>query len=282
MQVFNALQPLREHVKQWKMAGKRVALVPTMGNLHDGHISLVEEAHKHADIVVATIFVNPMQFNDPKDLENYPRTEEEDQRKLAAAGTHALFLPSVSTIYPHGIAAQTVVEVPDISDLYCGNSRPGHFRGVTTIVCKLFNLVTPDVALFGEKDFQQLFVIRRMTAELCMNIEIIGVPTKRETSGLAMSSRNNYLSDTEKQTASALFETLTWLKDKVQSGDVTFNELENTAHQKIQDAGFKPDYFHILDANSLQPASATTTNFVILGAAFLGMARLIDNLYFSR
>lgn len=282
MQVFNSLQSLREQVKAWKLAGKRVALVPTMGNLHAGHISLVEEAHKHADVVVATIFVNPMQFNDPKDLENYPRTEEEDQRKLIAAGTDVLFLPSVNAMYPSGVSSQTVVEVPEVSDLYCGDSRPGHFRGVTTIVCKLFNLVTPDVALFGEKDFQQLFVIRRMTKELCMNIEIIGVPTKRENSGLAMSSRNNYLSETEKDTASALYRTLVGLKENILSGSADFTALQVQANKQIEVAGFKQDYFHILDAKSLQPASAETKDFVILGAAFLGMARLIDNLYFSR
>lgn len=282
MQIFNALQALREQVKQWKQAGKRIALVPTMGNLHAGHISLIEEAHQHADIVIATIFVNPMQFNDPKDLENYPRTESEDQQKLNAAGAHALFLPSVDTIYPNGVSAQTVVEVPEISDLYCGDSRPGHFRGVATIVCKLFNLVTPDVALFGEKDFQQLYVIRRMTNELCMNINVIGVPTKREPSGLAMSSRNNYLSEAEKHTATALYQQLISLKDAILQGDLTFNALQNQANENIQASGFKADYFHILDSETLQPANEQTHHFVILGAAFLGMARLIDNVHFSR
>lgn len=281
MQVFDSLPALRAQVKQWKLAGKRVALVPTMGNLHAGHISLIEEAHKHADCVVATIFVNPMQFNDPKDLEKYPRTEQEDQQKLHAAGTHALFLPTVDTMYPNGIQTQTIVEVPEISDLYCGDSRPGHFRGVTTVVCKLFNLVAPDVALFGEKDFQQLFVIRRMTTELCMDIEIIGVPTKREASGLAMSSRNNYLTEDEKQTASALHRALLWLQQAVCDGSKAFNDLQHAANQQIQQAGFTQDYFHILDAKTLQPAQETTKDFVILGAAFLGAARLIDNLYFS-
>ena len=283
MKTVSQISELRVQVKAWRQQGLTVAFVPTMGNLHAGHISLVAEAHKHADKVVASIFVNPMQFGVGEDIENYPRTMINDQQKLTAAGTDLLFTPSSDIIYPKGLAKQSFVEVPNISDGYCGESRPGHFRGVATIVSKLFNLVQPDVACFGLKDYQQVQVIQRMVEDLSMPITIIPVATIREESGLALSSRNGYLTAEEKAIAPALHQSLHWLGEQIRAGyaqqdSIDFIGLAKQAAKTINDAGLHTDYLHVCHAQTLQPASEDDTQLVILAAAHCGKARLIDNL----
>ena len=284
MEIINTVVDLRKAVAQWRAAGERVALVPTMGNLHAGHLQLVEQAHLHADRVVVSIFVNPMQFSDASgnggDFEQYPRTFAEDCEKLSALekGSDAVFVPSVEEVYPNGHEHETRVEVPEISDILCGEFRPGHFVGVATIVAKLFNIAKPDVALFGEKDFQQLLVIRRFTKELYFPIEIIGVPTVREASGLAMSSRNQYLSDEQKETAVVLYQVLMAAKQKIENGEREFQTLESEAVRQLKQAGFRPEYFSVRNAADLMPAKPNDQQIVILVAAWLGSARLIDNI----
>ena len=219
MQTVHTIAHLRSAVDQWRARRERVALVPTMGNLHDGHLQLVKRACRAADKVVVSIFVNPMQFGPQEDFAAYPRTLKQDSLKLAENGVHLLFVPEVEELYPHGINDTVRVEVPGLSDILCGASRPGHFAGVATVVAKLFNAVRPQVAVFGDKDYQQLLVVRRMVADLCMAVEIIGEPTVRETDGLAMSSRNGYLSAAERAQAPALYQTLQWLGERLIVGD---------------------------------------------------------------
>lgn len=278
--VVNVSQ-LKSQIKAWKQQGLTVAFVPTMGNLHHGHFSLVEKAKQLADKVVVSIFVNPMQFGKNEDLDKYPRTLQADQQGLIEHGVDLLFTPTVDTIYPKGLEAQTYIDVPGVSEGLCGASRPGHFRGVATIVNKLFNLVQPDIACFGEKDFQQLQVIRTMVTDLSMAIDIVGVPTMREASGLAMSSRNGYLSDAEKATASAIFAAMNKVKDALEQGNKDFAALISDAEQLLVDKGFTPDYFAICAKETLAPASQDDTELVILVAAFLDKVRLIDNLQVS-
>lgn len=278
MQSITEIKSLRSQIKAWRQAGLSIALVPTMGNLHLGHFSLVEKAKMMADKVVVSIFVNPMQFGANEDLDNYPRTLDEDKRGLADLETDIVFTPSVETIYPNGLAAQSFVDVPDISLGYCGGSRPGHFRGVATVVTKLFNLVQPDYACFGEKDFQQLQVIKTMARDLSIPVEVIGVSTMREVSGLAMSSRNGYLSNEQKNSATALFKVLNNCAEQLKSGNTDFATLEETAKQSLQQAGLKPDYFSIAQRDTLKAATLDDNKFVILAAAYLGSVRLIDNL----
>ncbi|WP_286234519.1 pantoate--beta-alanine ligase [Thalassotalea sediminis] len=277
MIVVNDIATLRKEVNQWRLQGLKVAFVPTMGNLHAGHISLITEAHKHADKVVASIFVNPMQFGQNEDIENYPRTLAADQKKLADADTDLLFTPTPAVIYPKGLDKQSFVEVPQVSEGYCGESRPGHFRGVATVVCKLFNIVQPDVACFGLKDFQQVQVIQTMVDDLSMPIDIIPVPTVREPSGLALSSRNNYLTEEELKIAPALSQNIQWLAEQIKQ-DNDFIGLAKQAANFINNAGLKTDYIHICHAKTLQPASEDDKELVILAAAHCGKARLIDNL----
>lgn len=278
MQSITEIRSLRSQIKAWRQAGLSVALVPTMGNLHRGHFSLVEKAKNLADKVVVSIFVNPMQFGANEDLDNYPRTLNEDKQGLAELGTDIVFTPSVDTIYPNGLGAQSFVDVPDISLGYCGGSRPGHFRGVATIVTKLFNLVQPDYACFGEKDFQQLQVIKTMARDLSIPVEVIGVPTMREVSGLAMSSRNGYLSNEQKATATVLFKALNTCAEQLKSGDKDLVKLESLAKQSLEQAGLKPDYFEIAQRDTLKTATIEDTQFVILAAAYFGGVRLIDNI----
>lgn len=278
MQSITEIKSLRSQIKAWRQAGLSVALVPTMGNLHRGHFSLVEKAKTLADKVVVSIFVNPMQFGANEDLDNYPRTLNEDKQGLAELETDIVFTPSVETIYPNGLGAQSFVDVPDISLGYCGGSRPGHFRGVATIVTKLFNLVQPDYACFGEKDFQQLQVIKTMTRDLSIPVEVIGVPTMREVSGLAMSSRNGYLSEAQKTTATVLFKTLNTCAEQLKSGEKDLVKLESLAKQSLEQAGLKPDYFEIAQRDTLKTATLKDTKFVILAAAYFGNVRLIDNI----
>lgn len=282
MKFIETLSALRDIRQQWRNTQQCVAFVPTMGNLHDGHIELVKKARTLADVVVVSIFVNPMQFGANEDLDAYPRTLDADKAKLEAEGVDALFFPSASDIYPHGLNEQTFVEVPGISDFWCGASRPGHFRGVATIVCKLFNMVQPDVACFGEKDFQQLQVIRTMVEDLSMPIDIVGVPTRRQPDGLAMSSRNGYLTETQRQQATQIFATMNTMRDALQARSDSQQAILDLATAQLEGAGLKPDYVAICNARTLQPATEEDNELVILMAAFMGKTRLIDNLHFTR
>jgi len=279
MLIVNTVSELRCTIKTWRQAGERIAFVPTMGNLHEGHIRLVTEAKQHAERVVVSIFVNPTQFGPGEDFDSYPRTETEDQAKLAAAGADLLFLPAVSDVYTSD--AKTTVSVSGLSTIYCGAARPGHFDGVATVVCKLFNIVQPDSALFGRKDFQQLAVIRTMVRDLNIPVDIVGVDTVREASGLAMSSRNGYLSEQEKQTAAQLYQALCAARDAVLVGK-PYAEIEQLSLSTLQAAGFKPDYFAICRSDDLAKAGSQDIQLVILVAARLGKTRLIDNIAFSR
>ncbi|MBU3023906.1 pantoate--beta-alanine ligase [Aestuariibacter sp. A3R04] len=278
MKTISTVQNLRALRKDCLINQKTVGFVPTMGNLHNGHLQLVRAAKARCDVVVVSIFVNPMQFGENEDLDNYPRTLDADKEKLRSLGVDALFLPSVAEMYPRGLAQQTFVEVPDISAILCGASRPGHFRGVATIVCKLFNMVSPDIAFFGEKDFQQLQVIRLMARDLSMDLNIVGVATERESDGLAMSSRNGYLSKSEREIAPALHQILLSVRQAIASGERSFTSLETRFAAQIEETGFKTDYLVIRNADDLSLPQADTPRLVILVAAYLGSTRLIDNL----
>ena len=278
MQTISTIDGLREIRREWQLAGKSISFVPTMGNLHAGHLSLVEAAKEHADIVVVSIFVNPLQFGADEDLDSYPRTLEADSEHLSKLGVDVLFTPSVEAIYPRGLEQQTFVEVPGISYMICGASRPGHFRGVATIVSKLFNMVQPNSAFFGEKDYQQVQVIKAMVTDLSMNLSVHAIPTMRHNDGLAMSSRNGYLTEDERQIAPMIYQTIIRIREQIESGRRDFNQLINTENTLLAQSGFKPDYIEIRDAFTLQPASFEGKELVILIAAFLGKTRLIDNI----
>jgi len=278
MNMVRTIADLRAAVSRARGEGKRIGFVPTMGNLHAGHIALVKKASQRADFVVASIFVNPLQFGPNEDLASYPRTLTADQDKLFEAGCHLLFAPSVEEMYPHGQAMQTIVRVPGVSEGLCGGSRPGHFDGVSTVVNKLFNMVLPDLAVFGQKDFQQLAVIRTMVRDLNMPVQIVGEPIVRAEDGLALSSRNGYLSANERTIAPALYRTLGQLAETISNGNRDYPALVTQGQQTLQAAGLRPDYLEIRNAVDLQPADAETRELVILAAAFLGKTRLIDNL----
>lgn len=282
MNTVKTVRELRAAVARARSEGKRIGLVPTMGNLHSGHAALVTKAAQRADFVVATIFVNPMQFGPNEDLATYPRTLAADQERLLEAGCHLLFTPNVEEIYPHGMADQTVVSVPVISEGLCGASRPGHFDGVSTVVSKLFNMVQPDLAVFGEKDFQQLAVIRALVRDLNMPIQIIGEPTVRADDGLALSSRNGYLNEEQRATAPVLYKVIQQIGAAVDSGDKDFATLLDAGKRQLEAAGLRPDYLEIREATSLRPATEQDSDLVILAAAFLGKTRLIDNLHLNR
>lgn len=281
MNTVKTVLELRAAVARARGEGKRIAFVPTMGNLHEGHIALVEKAGQRADFVVASIFVNPLQFGPNEDLAKYPRTLVADQEKLVAAGCHLLFHPDVDEMYPNGMTGQTLVSVRGVSEGLCGGSRPGHFDGVATVVTKLFNMVQPDLAIFGEKDFQQLAVIRTLVHDLDLPVQIMGEPTVRAADGLALSSRNGYLNDEQRASASALYRTLNQLAEAIRDGRRDFAQLESEGKVVLEKAGFRPDYLEIREAGSLRPACATDSQLVILGAAFMGATRLIDNLAFD-
>ncbi|MUK62662.1 pantoate--beta-alanine ligase [Aliivibrio fischeri] len=278
MDIFSEILPLREQIKAWKREGKRIAFVPTMGNLHEGHLTLIRTAREHADIVVASIFVNPMQFNNVDDLTNYPRTMDEDVEKLTSENVDLVFTPTPEIMYPEGLEKQTTVDVPVISTILEGASRPGHFKGVSTVVNKLFNIVQPDVACFGEKDFQQLALIRQMVIDMALDVEIVGVPTVREMDGLAMSSRNNLLTLNERQRAPVLARTMRWISSQMRGGRNDYLSLIEDASDQLRAADLQPDEIFIRDARTLQEPTEETTQAVILMAAFLGQVRLIDNL----
>ena len=277
MLIIETLPLLRQQILRLRMEGKRVALVPTMGNLHDGHMKLVAEAKARADVVVVSIFVNPMQFDRPEDLARYPRTLQEDCEKLNKRKVDLVFAPSVKEIYPNGTETHTYVDVPGLSTMLEGASRPGHFRGVSTIVSKLFNLVQPDIACFGEKDFQQLALIRKMVADMGFDIEIVGVPIMRAKDGLALSSRNGYLTAEQRKIAPGLYKVLSSIADKLQAGERDLDEIITIAGQELNEKGFRADDIQIRDADTLLEVSETSKRAVILVAAWLGDARLIDN-----
>lgn len=277
MLIIETLPLLRQQIRRLRMEGKRVALVPTMGNLHDGHMKLVDEAKARADVVVVSIFVNPMQFDRPEDLARYPRTLQEDCEKLNKRKVDLVFAPSVKGIYPNGTETHTYVDVPGLSTMLEGASRPGHFRGVSTIVSKLFNLVQPDIACFGEKDFQQLALIRKMVADMGFDIEIVGVPIMRAKDGLALSSRNGYLTAEQRKIAPGLYKVLSSIADKLQAGERDLDEIIAIAGQELNEKGFRSDDIQIRDADTLLEVSENSKRAVILVAAWLGDARLIDN-----
>jgi pantoate--beta-alanine ligase len=281
MNTLTTIKQLRCALDHERQQGKTIAFVPTMGNLHDGHLSLVREAQQRADIVVVSIFVNPLQFGANEDLDSYPRTIAADKEKLFAERTHYLFLPSVAEMYPNGMAEQTLVEVPDLSATLCGASRPGHFTGVATVVTKLFQMVQPHIAIFGKKDFQQLAIIKKLTQDLCMPIEVIGLDTARAADGLALSSRNGYLSEQQRTIAPRLQQILSGCRDAIGNGDSDYQALRQQAIEVLESAGFSTDYFEICDAYTLQPASPDSAELVIAAAAKLGSTRLIDNLTLS-
>jgi pantoate--beta-alanine ligase len=278
VQLVSTTEALREQLSDWKHAGDHIALVPTMGNLHRGHVSLVDVAQRHSERVVVSVFVNPTQFGDGEDFENYPRTLERDKRRLDRVNTDLLFVPDIETMYPFGINNATSVTVPVLTDDLCGSFRPGHFDAVTSIVSRLFSLVQPDVAVFGEKDYQQLTVIKRLVQDLSLPIDIVACPTAREEDGLALSSRNQYLTEEARALAPRLFEMLQSIGKDLESGKRNYDELEKNAASALEKLGFVADYVSIRRAENLADPDRDTDELVVLAAAHLGKARLIDNL----
>lgn len=277
MRTYNSTAALKPALAAFRGQAQTIAFVPTMGNLHEGHLDLVRKARTLCDIVVVSVFVNPLQFGPNEDLDAYPRTLMADKEKLFAEGVQVLFAPGVNDVYPQGMEAQTLVHVPELGDTLCGSSRPGHFDGVTTVVSKLFNMVQPDVALFGEKDFQQLSIVRKMVTDLCMPIEIVGVVTTRDEDGLAKSSRNGYLSLQHRRIAPTLNQTLNECREAIACGFDNFLQLESHARLRLLQAGFETDYFTVRDARTLKAVTDSTEEVAILAAARLGETRLIDN-----
>lgn len=281
MKIEHTIHGLRAALRQARQAGKSIALVPTMGNLHEGHIALIQEAKARADFVVASIFVNPTQFAANEDFDGYPRTLEADSSQLAEVNCDILFAPSVVEMYPAGGTQSTSVHVAGITEILCGLSRPDHFDGVATVVSKLLNIVQPDMALFGEKDYQQLAVIRALTNELCFPLSIIGIATRRAEDGLALSSRNGFLSPDERKQAALLYQTLCQLRDAINTGMADFEQLSQAATAHLQKCGFSPDYLEVRQ-HDLSVPNPESKDLVILVAARLGKTRLIDNLAFTR
>ena len=278
METVSTIAAVRERVRRWRAEGRRIAFVPTMGNLHLGHVSLIEAARRHGDRLVASIFVNPMQFGPNEDFAHYPRTPAQDARMLTEAGCDLMFMPDVAEIYPNGSDRATRIEVPGLSSVLCGEFRPGHFEGVATVVAKLFHIVEPDAAVFGEKDFQQLTLIRRMVVDLCMPVTVIAAPTVREPDGLAMSSRNQYLTEEERRKAPIIHQTLLAAVERLRAGERAFAEIEREGTEALEGAGLRPDYFAVRRADDLSDPEDGTKHLVVLTAARLGRARLIDNL----
>ncbi len=277
MRVIRDKATLHKQLAEWRHARERVAIVPTMGNLHAGHLSLVRSAQQNAERVVVTLFVNPTQFGDGEDFEAYPRSLKRDTRSLEEARTDVLFIPEIETIYPFGIENATRVSVPGLTEEFCGARRPGHFDGVTSVIMRLFSIVQPGVAVFGQKDYQQLLIIRRMVEDLSLPIQIIAGPTLREPDGLAMSSRNLYLSDEERQIAPILYQVLREVAEKLQTGERNYNRLEDRATQSLAESRFRPEYFAVRQALDLREPDLDCNAFVVLAAVRLGTARLIDN-----
>jgi len=277
MNTYHTIAGLRDALSRDRREGKRIGFVPTMGNLHDGHLQLVDLAREYSDLVVVSIFVNPLQFGLNEDWEKYPRTIEADMRKLEGVACDYLFHPDEHEIYPNGMAEQTRVVVPTMTDILCGASRPGHFEGVTTVVSKLFHIVQPDAAVFGIKDFQQLAVIRRMVEDLCFPIEIVAAPIARDVDGLALSSRNSYITAAERPRVSQLNRTLCWCREQIEAGRRDFAAIEEAAKAQVEKEGLRSDYISICNAKTLAPAAHDDLEIAILGAVFTSAARLIDN-----
>lgn len=278
METVSALGDLRTVIGRWKRAGHTIALVPTMGNLHDGHISLLNHAREHADRTVVSVFVNPIQFGRGEDYEKYPSTLAEDKNKLEKYGLDLLFTPDLESLYPGGTDTDTRINVPELSNILCGEFRPGHFSGVATVVAKLLNNAQPDVALFGEKDYQQLLVIKRMVRDLCLPVEIVGLPIVRESNGLAMSSRNAYLAPDERRRAPEIYRTLKAAAGALRKGGKSLEEIEKSAMERLELVGFRPEYVSIRRTEDLKLPATQDTRLSILVAAWLGPARLIDNI----
>lgn len=278
MKVFHTVSALRDDLNKDRLQGLRIGFVPTMGNLHDGHLALIKQARETNDIVVCSIFVNALQFGLNEDWDKYPRTYQGDCDKLRDAGCDYLFHPDDIEMYPNGLDTQSRVICPTMTDVLCGASRPGHFEGVTTVVSKLFNIVQPDEAIFGIKDYQQLAVIRRMAEDLCMPIQISSAPIHREPDGLAMSSRNSYITDEERPLVIVLKDSLVWIAEEIKAGNRDFMGLEKSAKARIVEAGFKIDYVTICNSKTLDQAADDDLEITILGAMFTESARLIDNL----
>jgi pantoate--beta-alanine ligase len=278
MKVFHTVSGLRDDLNKDRRQGLRIGFVPTMGNLHQGHLALIKQARETNDIVVCSIFVNALQFGLNEDWDKYPRTYQSDCDKLRESGCDYLFHPDDIEMYPNGLDTQSRVICPTMTDVLCGASRPGHFEGVTTVVSKLFNIVQPDEAVFGIKDYQQLAVIRRMVEDLCMPVQISAAPIHREVDGLAMSSRNSYITEDERPRVTVLKQSLEWIAEQIHGGSKDFFDLEQSAGQRLIDAGFKVDYVTISNSKTLDPAADDDVEITILGAMFTDKARLIDNL----
>ena len=278
MWTITSIAELREIVRDWRLARDSIAFVPTMGNLHAGHASLVAAAHAHGRRVVASVFVNPLQFGPNEDYTAYPRTPVDDEALLTELGADVLFLPTVEEMYPKGAAGSTIVDVPEIANILCGRFRPGDFQGVATVVVKLLNLVQPDVAIFGEKDYQQLTVIRTSVEDLCLPVKIVGAPTVRAEDGLALSSRNRYLDAEERTRAPAMYRALDRARRRLESGEVDLAAIEREGLESLAAAGFRPDYFEVRMAGTLAVPHGRNVDVVVLAAARLSRARLIDNL----
>jgi pantoate--beta-alanine ligase len=278
MHTITRIADLRETVTRWRLARESIAFVPTMGNLHMGHASLMSAAHLHGRRVISSIFVNPMQFGPSEDFSAYPRTPDDDSNLLGAYGVDALFHPTVDEMYPAGSVGSTVVDVPGLTDILCGVVRPGHFQGVATVVVKLLCLVQPDVAIFGEKDFQQLTVIRRVVDDLNLPVKIVGAPTVRGEDGLALSSRNRYLSPGERAAAPAMYRALDRARRKLEAGDTDYAGMQAEGLEALAQAGFRPDYFEVRTADRLAVPTQDDVNIVVLAAGRIGKARLIDNI----
>jgi len=278
MRIISSIADLRAVVREWRLARESIAFVPTMGNLHAGHASLVGAAHLHGRRVVASVFVNPLQFGPNEDFAAYPRTPDDDFALLSELGADVLFLPTVAEMYPKGTTGSTIVDVPELSNILCGAVRPGHFQGVATVVVKLLSLVQPDVAIFGEKDYQQLTIIRTSVVDLCLPVRIIGAPTVRAEDGLALSSRNRYLTPEERQRAPQLYHALDRARRRLESGDTDIAGIEHEGVEALRAAGFRPDYFEVRMADALAKPHGRNVDVVVLAAARLSRARLIDNL----
>ncbi len=278
MKTLARIAELREQVMEWRLARQSIAFVPTMGNLHFGHASLIGAAHLHGRRVVASIFVNPLQFGPSEDYTAYPRTPEDDAALLSGHGVDALFAPTVEEMYPAGNSVETVIDVPELTGILCGAFRPGHFQGVATVVVKLLCLVQPDVAIFGEKDYQQLTIIRRVVEDLNVPVKIVPAPTVRAEDGLALSSRNRYLTPEERATAPKLYRALDRARRRIESGDTDLAAIEAEGMQALAAAGIRPDYFAVRTADRLAAPVGRELHLVVLAAGRLGRARLIDNL----
>lgn len=278
MQVFHKISELRDSLSGHRIQGQTIGFVPTMGNLHDGHLALIKQAKQSNDIVVCSIFVNALQFGLNEDWDKYPRTYDSDCEKLLSIGCDYLFFPDDKEMYPNGLDTQSRVICPTMTNVLCGASRPGHFEGVTTVVSKLFNIVQPDEAIFGIKDYQQLAVIRRMAEDLCMPVKITSAPIHRETDGLAMSSRNSYITQEERPKVTVLKQVLEHIASQIEAGNQDFSTLESEAKAVLGNQGFKVDYVTISNSKTLQPATIDDTAITVLGAMFTESARLIDNI----